>query len=117
MTRQEFIDSLTQLTSQYIASATDSDADPQLAVDPQTLLITIADTYALQAAIDNADVTIENAANADDDRIDEATQEQVDALPDYYALAQMARRTPQGALVPDKARIAQIADIYFPARQ
>ena len=108
MTRQEFIDRLTDLVSNYIEYYIGPETDMQVRINPLSKAMELDDSSTRLDGIADNDEAVESAAAADSDTTTDAADYQVKQNPDYYSVASLIVENR-----PNKEAISKIADIYY----
>ena len=113
MKREEFVNACTDLVQRYIDNFYEFDSNPQLRVNPALLLVEIESGSAYLDDIAFSDEVIENAAYAEGDETESASDFQASQDYDYYPLKKLLKFISEHKAVPDKEAIENIADKYF----
>ncbi|MDE6073714.1 MAG: hypothetical protein K2J42_04645 [Muribaculaceae bacterium] len=111
MTREEFIGTTTGLVQEYIENRNFFDPNGQLRINPVSLDQTIITGKAMLDEIEYADEAVEDAAGAQGDADESATDLQSAQDPDFYTASKLVKKTDKG-LEPDSVAIAKVADNY-----
>lgn len=111
MTREEFIGTTTGLVQEYIENRSFFDPNGQLRVNPVSLDQTIITGKAMYDEIEYADEAVEEAAGAQGDADESATDFQSAQDPDFYTASKLVKKTDKG-LVVDAEAVAKVADNY-----
>lgn len=114
MTREEFRKNLYVEVETYIENFDGFDSNPQMMVNPVTLLVRLVNGSDMLEAISDSDEAIEEAAAAEDIATEDSTDAQVKQNPDFYGLGKMLHTTADGKIVPDNLAINRIVSVYFP---
>ena len=113
MKREEFVKAATELVQNYIQMFSQFDSNPQLRVNPELRLVEIENGYAYQDDIEYSDEVVENAAYAEGDATESASDYQAKQNYDYYPVRKLMKRISEHKFIPDKKAIEKIADKYF----
>lgn len=111
MTRQEFIGTTSALVQEYIDNINFFEPNGQLRVNPVSLDQTIITGKAMLDEIEYADEAIEDAAGAQGDETESATDLQSAQDPDFYTARKLVKKTDKG-LVIDQEAVEAVADNY-----
>ena len=112
MTRKEFTNAVTELVQNYIGNFYNFDSNAQLRVNPRLLTVEIENGYAFQDDIEYSDEVIENAAYAEGDATESASDFQASQNYEYYPVHTLIAHT-DGKATPDADAIRALADRYF----
>lgn len=112
MKKNEFVKAVEDLVQQYINNRDAYGEYAQLTVNPELLTIAIDTSDQFQEDLADADEAIEEAAAAEGDESENATDYQARQDPDYYQLTSLVKRGNDG-VVPDMKAIDRVADNYF----
>lgn len=112
MTRKEFIDRANDAVGRYLDDFEFFEPDPHLTVNPVTLYVDVVSGPVMDEAIADADEAIEDAAAADGDANEVATDYQVKENPDFYPIRQFLIVKKGEQTVADPKAIEKLADKY-----
>lgn len=112
MTKEDFIKILTDRVQEYIESFDIFDSNPQLMINPVSLSVTLVNGSVMLDNIADSDETIEDAAGAEGDASESATDYQAKQNPDFYPVKKLLI-TMAGKATPDTKAIDAIADTYL----
>lgn len=113
MKREEFVKSVTDLVQLYINNFDRFDENPQIRVNPSLKYVEIENGSAFLDDIGYSDEVIENAAYAEGDATESATDAQAAQNYDYYPVRKLMKRTGEHKAAPDAVAIEAVADKYF----
>ncbi len=113
MNRKDFADAVAGMVKIYLDNSYNFDENPQLRVNPVTFDFTIVNGSDMLAEIEDNNEAVEDAAGAEGDADEAATDMQVKQNPDFYSVKRLIRSSNGGASIPDEARINAIAALYF----
>lgn len=113
MNRKDFADAVAGMVKIYLDNSYNFDENPQLRVNPVTFDFTIVNGSDMLAEIEDNNEAVEDAAGAEGDADEAATDMQVKQSPDFYSVRRLITTAPNGSYVPDEAQIDAIATIYF----
>ena len=113
MTLEEFTDALVHAVTLYTNSPEYFDADPKLRINPATLDVVAVNGKDALSDIAYSEEAIENAAYADGDATEAASDYQASRNPDFVAIRDYVRTDNEGHLRPDKRKIETLAKTYF----
>lgn len=113
MNRKEFTDAVTGMVKIYLDNTYSFDENPQLRVNPVTFDMTIVNGSDMLAEIEDNNEAVEDAAGAEGDADEAATDMQVKQNPDFYSVKRLIRTTDGAPSTPDEARIDAVAALYF----
>ncbi|MDE5572953.1 MAG: hypothetical protein K2I94_04265 [Muribaculaceae bacterium] len=111
MTREEFIGTTSALVQEYIDNIHFFEPNGQLRVNPVSLDQTIITGKAMLDEIEYADEAIEDAAGAQGDESESATDLQSAQDPDFYTASKLVKKTDKGLII-DTDAVAKVADNY-----
>lgn len=111
-TRSEFVNSVAEVVSDYINDFYDFDKNPMLRVNPESKLVEVENGYAFQEDLGYSDEVIEEAAYAEGDATESATDNQAKQNFDYFPVTEFFNvKDGKGTL--DMDAINRLADRYF----
>lgn len=113
MTRKEFTNAVKGMVENYIENFYNFDSNPQLRVNPALLTVEVENGYAFQDDIEYSDEVIENAAYAQGDETESASDFQASQNYDYYPVNTLLKHEADHKASPDDAVIERLADKYF----
>lgn len=113
MKRDEFKKAVTELVQRYIDNFASFDSNAQLRVNPALLLVEIENGYAFQDDIEYSDEVVENAAYAEGDETESASDFQASQDYDYYPIRTFFYVDDQHKGHPDDKVIEELVDKYF----
>ena len=114
MKREEFINSVTEVVQEYIDTFYDFDKNPMLRVNPELLLVEVENGYGFQEDLGYSDEVIEEAAYAEGDATESATDNQAKQNFDYYPVREFIVVDSNHQGKPDMKAIEKLADKYLP---
>ncbi|MCM1109673.1 MAG: hypothetical protein NC336_00510 [Clostridium sp.] len=112
MTRKEFIERMTSMVSTYLEDVGRFDNNPQIIIDPATMMLGYANNADLLSGIADNDEAVEAAAGADQPADEDATDRQVRRNPDFYAIFTLLTPVAPKKFEVNRRRIEEIADTY-----
>lgn len=112
MTRDEFCNQLAVLITGYIENPRIYGDNPQIRVEPDTRTVSVVNNADFLQEIADNDEAVEEAAAADDDTSEDATDAQVRRNPDFYTLTSYIS-THDGKSSVDTRALHRLADEYF----
>ena len=101
------------MVQNYIDNFYDFDSNPQLRVNPELLYVEIENGYAYQDDIEYSDEVVENAAYAEGDATESASDYQAKQNYDYYPVKKLIKRAGEHKAVPDTEAIDAVVAEYF----
>lgn len=114
-TRTEFVNSVAEVVQNYIDDFFDFDNNPMLRINPDLKLVEVENGYAFQKDVGYSDEVIEDAAYAEGDATESATDNQAKQNFDYYPVTEfLTVSNGQGKL--NMEAINKLADKYFTAK-
>lgn len=113
ITRDEFVKAVTDLVQEYIDNFDRFDVDPQIRVNPELLYVDLFDGKERNEDLGDSDEAIEDAAYAQGDETESASDYQATQDPDFYPVKGLLKPTGPHTSEPDKDGIEKIADNYF----
>lgn len=113
MSKEEFIKAITHAVTLYTDSPEYFDANPQLRIIPATLDVVIENGKDAYKDMAFADEAIEEAAAAQGDESESASDYQASRNPDFYAVKEYVVVDKDGKLKPDSKAIEKLAATYF----
>lgn len=113
MTRKEFKKSIEDNINFYINNFYRFDSNPQLRINPDSLVVTAVNGSDILSEIGDNDEALEAAAAAHGQASQEASDFQVTQNPDFYALKPLLKTTADGGTVPDPTAVENIVETYF----
>lgn len=111
--RKTFVKAINDLVQEYIDNFDRFDENPQIRVNPELLYVEAINGSAMLEGIGDSDEAIEDAAYAQGDETESASDYQAKQNPDFYPLKQLLKATGPNISEPDKDKIEKIADNYF----
>ena len=114
MTRKELIENINTTLRRYLNATEYYGPDPQLSVNPVTLYVDLATDATRTAGLADSEEALEDAAAAQGDASEAATDFQARENPDYYPVSQFLKYTSGAPTVPDTAAVAALALSYIP---
>lgn len=112
MKREEFINAVRDLVARYISEKDSFGEFAHLRVNPALLTVAIDTSDQFQQDIADSDEAIEEAAYAEGDENESATDYQNRQNPDYYLMSRLVRINKETA-EPDMKAIDRVAANYF----
>ena len=113
MTRDEFKKAIVDNVNFYINNFYRFDSNPQIRVNPDTMLVTLVNGSDELTAIGDNDEAIEAAAASHGLASQEASDFQVTQNPDFYAVKGLLKELTPDTTVPDPVAIEEIVKIYY----
>lgn len=113
ISKAEFVKSVNELVSNYIQDFFDFDANPQLRINPELLLVEIENGYAFQEDLGYSDEVIENAAYAEGDATESSDDFQAKQNYDYYPVKDFIERNADNQATVNTKAIDALATKYF----
>lgn len=114
MTVKDFEAVIVSAVNDYIENFDRYDSNPQLAINPMNLSVSLINESEMADAIEDSDEAVENAAIAQGIATQDAADYQVKRNPDFYPVKSFLR--PLGDTdVPDKMKIYHLAARYVKA--
>ena len=114
MKREEFAKAITDLVQNYINNFYQFDSNAQLRVNPELLYVEIENGNAYLDDIGYSEEVIENAAHAEGDATESASDFQASQDYDYYPVSTLIKHIDARTAVPDPEAIQKIVSTYFP---
>ncbi|MCH5232417.1 MAG: hypothetical protein J1E78_02180 [Muribaculaceae bacterium] len=111
--RKTFVKAINDLVQEYIDNFDRFDENPQIRVNPELLYVEAINGSAMLEGIGDSDEAIEDAAYAQGDETESASDYQAKQNPDFYPLKQLLKAAGPNSSEPDKDKIEKIADNYF----
>ena len=111
--RDEFVKSISELVEEYISDWDRFDSNPQIMVNPALYLVELVDGKDMLQNIADSEEAIEDAAYAQGDETESASDFQASQDPDYYPVKKLMKASGPGVSVPDMDAINAVADRYF----
>ena len=105
MNSNDFVQAVTELVETYIENHARFDSDPQIRVNPVTFAVGLINGSEMQDEIADSVETVEDAAGAQGEASENATDYQVKQNPDFYAVSTLLTTSPTGVKAPDKDAI------------
>ena len=112
MTRKEFIDRVNAAVAMYLGDFEAFEPDPHLSVNPVTMFVNVVCGPLMDQDIADADEAIEDAAAAEGDADESATDLQARENPDYYPIVQFLTVKPGHPTVANPQAIEKLAEKY-----
>lgn len=112
-TREEFEKAIYDLVQEYIDNFDMFDSNPQIRVNPDLLYVAIINGSDMLEGIGDSDEAIEDAAYAQGDETESASDYQAKQNPDFYHVKELLKPTGTHTSEPDKKKISKIADNYY----
>ena len=112
MERNEFKNAIADCVSAYIKDYNILKDGTQLMINPESLMVSLADQANVFDDIDNSNTTIEAAAAAHGLEIQDATDYQASRNPDYYSLATLVKYSANGTMLVNDKAIDRLVDAY-----
>lgn len=112
MTRKEFIESVNDAVARYLDDFEQFEPDPHLSVNPVTHFVDVVSGQTMADGVEDADEAIEDAAAAEGDATESASDYQVKENPDYYPIAQFLTVSTHHPTVVNPKAIEKLADQY-----
>lgn len=113
VTREQFVNSVTEVVQGYIDNFYEYDENPTLRVNPDLLLVEVENGYGLLDDIDYSNMVIEEAANVGGDRSESDDDNHAKQDYDYYPARKFITVDSKGKGTVNKAAVASLADKYF----
>lgn len=113
MKRNEFVNAVASMVSNYIDNFYNFDGNAHLRVNPELLTVEIENGYAQDDDIEYSDEVIENAAYAEGDATESSSDFQASQNYDYYPVSTLLKFVDDHKAIPDKEAIEKLADNYF----
>lgn len=113
MTREDFIKTVHEQVQEYIDNFDRFDSNPQLRVNPELLFTDIINGSDMLNGIGYSEEAIEDAAYAQGDETESASDYQAKQDPDFYEVKKLLKPTGAHTSEPDDDAIGRIADTYF----
>lgn len=112
MTQNSLTDSIIGLIREYIDNFDMFDSNPQIRVNPGAKTAALVNGKDMLAEIEDSNEAIEDAAGAEGDEIEDASDFQVKQNPDFYPVKSLLKTEADGSVVPDESGVDKIAAIY-----
>lgn len=112
MKRTEFINAVTNAVRDYIIDRENFDLDPQLKVDPVTLVAIPVNASEMLNTLAENEENVEIEAAADGERSEMYADNQARQDADFYPLRTLVNRDVDGNMVPDMKAVMAVADNY-----
>lgn len=113
MSQEDFIKALTHAVTLFTDSPEYFDANPQLRINPATFDVVIENGKDAYKDMAFADEAIEEAAAAQGDESESASDYQASRNPDFYAVKEYIVTDKEGKMKPDPVAIRKLAQTYF----
>ena len=113
MTQEEFIKAITHAVTLYTNAPEYFDANPQLRINPATLDVVAINGRDMLEGIADSDEAVEDAAAAQGDETESATDFQASQDPDFYPIKEYVKAEEGGRMKPDAKAIAKLAARYI----
>lgn len=112
MTQIDLKKVITDLVEEYIEDFDRFDSNPQIRVNPALKRAMLVNGRDMLEAIADSDEAIEDAAGAQGDETESATDYQASQNPDFYPVKKLLKTLSNGKTVPDAEAIEKIASNY-----
>ena len=112
MKREEFTNSINEVVEEYIDTFYEYDKNPILRVNPDSLLVEVENGYAFQEDIGYDDEVVEEAAYAEGDATESATDNQAKQNFDFYPVREFVKVDKEGHGIVDSDAVSRLADKY-----
>ena len=113
VTREQFVNSVTEVVQGYIDNFYEYDENPTLRVNPNLLLVEVENGYGMLDDIDYSNMVIEEAAYVGGDRSESDDDNHAKQDYDYYPARKFITVDSKGKGTVNKAAVASLADKYF----
>lgn len=113
MKRDEFVESFRELVQTYINDWDQFDTNPQIRVNPNLLYLELVNGSDMLDDISDSEEAIEDAAYAQGDETESATDFQASQDPEFYPVKTFLKPDGSNNSIPDMEKINKVADKYF----
>lgn len=113
MTRKDFTERIEFLVREYLNDPKQFGPNYQIKVNPESLMVTLADNTEMLDSIEYSNQAVEEAAGADTGAYEDAMDSQVRQNPDFYPVSRFFRHEGENRVTADIDAIEAVAAEYF----